>query len=50
MIHMAQPSIIFLNATGAGDPGRFEMRTGEMRCPFPALNEAACADPDTDAR
>jgi hypothetical protein len=49
MIHLAHPSIIFLNAPGARDRGRFEMGSGEMRCLFAALNEAACAVPALQA-
>src|SRR5262249_339975 len=46
MIHLAQPSISFLNAPGTGDLGRCETGSGEMRCLFAALNEAACAVTD----
>jgi hypothetical protein len=45
MIHTAQPSIIFLNAPEKANPRRYAKDPGKKRCPFPALNQAACAIP-----
>jgi len=49
MIHTAQPSIIFLNAPGRPDPLRYVEAPGQMRCLFPALNQATCAEPGCQA-
>jgi hypothetical protein len=44
MAHLAQPAIIFLNAPETADPHGYGKASGKMRCLFPALNQATCAD------
>jgi hypothetical protein len=44
MAHLAQPAIIFLNAPETPDPRCYGKASGKMRCLFPALNQATCAD------